>query len=307
MNAHPAPNPMDELFQTLLDEVSQVKRVRATRAAMDARRAALISIVFEIAPCTVRQAFYQATVRGIVDKSENGDGMVQRMLVELRRAGTISYGQILDNTRWMRKPQTFDSLQDALDHTAAFYRRSLWTDAETYVEIWLEKDALSGVIYPITYKFDVPLMVARGYASLSFLASAAGTIAEQERPTYIYHLGDFDPSGVNAGEKIEQTLRELAPQAKINFERLAVNNDQIEEWERPSRPTKTTDSRARKFGHAESVELDAIHPEKLREIVERAIVVHLDGHELEVIETTERSEREILKAFARRPQQEAPG
>ena len=71
-------------------------------------------------------------------------------------------------------------------------------------------------------------MVARGYASLSFLHSAAEYISDLEVPAYIYHLGDFDPSGVNAGEKIEETLRELAPDAEINFERIAVTPEQID-------------------------------------------------------------------------------
>ncbi len=68
-------------------------------------------------------------------------------------------------------------------------------------EIWLEKDALAGVVSPITELYDVPLMVARGYASLSFLHTAAEAIDSLDVPAYIYHLGDFDPSGVNAGEK----------------------------------------------------------------------------------------------------------
>lgn len=285
---------------------SQVKRQRATNADMDRRREALGSIVAEITPCTVRQVFYQATVRGVVEKTEAGYGKVQRMLADMRRDGEIGYGNIVDNTRWMRKPRTFDSLQDALDHTAAFYRRSLWTEADSYVEIWLEKDALSGVIMPITAKYDVPLMVARGYASLSFLASAAECIAEQARPTYIYHLGDFDPSGVNAGEKIEETLRERAPEAEIHFERLAVDEYQIEAWRLPSRPTKTTDSRAKKFGHTESVELDAIHPDYLRELVEDAILHHVDDDELRIIKVAEESEKGILQAFATRRMEATP-
>jgi len=60
-----------------------------------------------------------------------------------------------------------------LKETARLYRKALWADADAYVEIWLEKDALSGVVYPVTAMFDVPLMVARGYASLSSLHSAA--------------------------------------------------------------------------------------------------------------------------------------
>ena len=110
-----------------------------------------------------------------------------------------------------------------------------------------QKDALSGVIIPETNYYDVPLMVARGYASLSFLHSAAEGISEIGKPAYIYHLGDYDPSGVNAGEKIEETLRELAPDAEIHFERLAVTPDQISAWNLPTRPTKASDSRAKKF------------------------------------------------------------
>src|SRR5215510_2908239 len=145
----------------------------------------------------------------------------------MRRAGELPYHWLADNTRWQRKPDTFDSVEDALRETARFYRKNLWADADSYVEIWLEKDALSGVIYPITSMFDVPLMVARGYASLSFLHSAAEYINTLDVPTYIYHLGDFDPSGVNAGEKIEQTLQEMAPDADIMFKRLAVPDEQI--------------------------------------------------------------------------------
>ncbi len=111
-------------------------------------------------------------------------------------------------------------------------------------------------------------MVARGYASLSFLHSAAEYINDLEVPAYIYHLGDFDPSGVNAGEKIEETLKELAPDAEIHFERIAVTEEQISEWDLPTRPTKTTDTRAKDFG-AISVELDAIEPGQLRDLVQR--------------------------------------
>ena len=276
-----------------------INRVRATRASMDERRRALIAIVKSIRPCTVRQVFYQATVSGLVEKSEAGYVKVQRALVDLRRSGDIDYDAIADNTRWMRKPTTYGSLGEALDDTARFYRRDLWRDADAYCEVWLEKDALSGVIWPVTSTYDVPLMVARGYASLTFLASAAETIREQEKPCHIYHLGDLDPSGVNAGEKIEQTLRELAPDAEIYFERLGVTDSQAQAWKLPSRPTKTTDSRHKQFGRLESVELDAIHPDQLRNLVESAIKSHIDQHQLSVLIKAENSERSMLKMFAR--------
>jgi hypothetical protein len=215
-------------------------------------------------------------------------------LVFLRRiGGAMPRDWIADSTRWQRKPRTHNSIEEALQDTARLYRKSLWTDARCYVEIWLEKDALAGVVYPITALFDVPLMVARGYASISFLHAAAEAILDHEAPTYIYHLGDFDPSGVDAGRAIEATLRGYAPGAEIHFERIAVTQEQIALWDLPSRPTKATDSRAKKFG-AISVELDAIAPAQLRGLVESAIERHLPRKQLEVLRVAEESERTIL-------------
>jgi hypothetical protein len=91
----------------------------------------------------------------------------------MRKAPRRTEPSSTDNTRWQRKPRTFNGIEEALQHTAQFYRKSLWADAGSYVELWLEKDALAGVVLPVTSMFDVPLMVARGYASLSFLYSAA--------------------------------------------------------------------------------------------------------------------------------------
>jgi hypothetical protein len=278
---------------------SLVKRKRATADEVERRRAEIIAILDEMQPMTVRQVFYQATVRGFIDKSESGYTKIQTDLVWLRQQGYVPYSALADSTRWQRKPRTFSGIEEALRQTARLYRRSLWADADCYVEIWLEKDALSGVIAPVTYEYDVPLMVARGYASLSFLHSAAEQIRELGQPTYIYHLGDFDPSGVDAGRNIERRLREFAGVAiDIHFERLAVTPDQIGAWKLPSRPTKTTDSRSRSFGLAESVELDAIPPADLRSLVENAILQHLPADQLKVLLEAEKSEKQLLTLWA---------
>jgi len=220
-------------------QASPIKRIRATKAEVEERRLALFDIVSDMKPMTVRQVFYQATVKGIAEKTEAGYSRVQTDLVIMRKSGLLPYDWLADNTRWQRKPRSFNGVEEALQDTARFYRKNLWADADCYVEVWLEKDALAGVIYPVTQEYDVPLMVARGYASLSFLHTAAEYIRGLDVPTYIYHLGDYDPSGVNAGEKIEQTLREMAPYSEIVFERIAVEPRQIEEWNLPTRPTKT--------------------------------------------------------------------
>jgi hypothetical protein len=272
---------------------SPMKRVRSTKAQVEKRRASLRCMVAEQKPMTVRQIYYLATVAGLVPKTENGYSIVQTDLTLMRREGMLPYDWLADSTRWQRKPRTFNSVEEALEQTAQLYRKALWADAGAYAECWVEKDALAGVIYPITERFDVALMSARGYASLSFLYEAAEYIARLDVPAYIYHLGDFDPSGVNAGEKIEQTLREMAPEAEIHFERLAVTPTQIRDWGLPTRPTKLSDSRAKGFGDI-SVELDAIPPDRLRALVQEAIERHLPLDQYRVLQVAERNEQRLI-------------
>jgi hypothetical protein len=282
-------------------EASLIKRKRATKAEMFARFDAIFDIVAEIQPCSVRQAYYQAVVRAIIDKTETDYDKVQTALVKLRRAARIPYGWITDGTRWRNKPTTYSSVQEALNRTARFYRKSLWDNIDAYIEIWLEKDALSGVVSRVTSEYDVGLHVARGFSSLTFLHESAEDIREIDKPTFIYHLGDHDPSGRKAGEKIEETLREMAPNADIHFERLAVTTEQIRAYNLPLRPTKKSDSRSKKFTeeHGEgSVELDAIHPDVLRSIVREAIERHLPRRQLEILKVAEQSERSLLTMWA---------
>ncbi len=95
-------------------QAGHIKRSRATRDQVHDRRDILFSIIEAMRPMTVRQVFYQATVKGIVEKSEAGYSKVQTDLVAMRRNGQLPYDWLADNTRWQRKPVTFDSIQEAL-------------------------------------------------------------------------------------------------------------------------------------------------------------------------------------------------
>src|SRR5262249_13142465 len=155
---------------------------------------------------------------------------------------------------------------------------------------------MAGVIMEETEVYDVPLMVAKGYSSISFLHSAAKAIEANGKPAYIYHFGDHDPSGVDAARDIEVKLRRYAPGAEIHFERVAVTPAQITEWNLPTRPTKQTDTRAKKFGSTTSVELDAIPAQKLRQLVRECIERHVDQEQLKILKVAEESERGFLKS-----------
>jgi hypothetical protein len=251
-------------------------------------------------PMTVRQVFYQLVTRGVIAKSEQEyKHTVIRLLVDMRRDGTIPYAWIADATRWQRKPRTYDSLADMMRETARLYRRNLWTDAAEYVEVWLEKEALAGVLYDVTAQWDVPLMVTRGYPSDSFVHAAAEQMRDQDRPTVIYYFGDHDPSGRDIERSTREKLEEFSDGADLTFTRLAITEDQVTAWALPTRPTKPTDSRSRGFA-GESVEVDAIPPRELRALAEEAITAHLDPGEMKRLQTIEREERATLERYAKR-------
>jgi hypothetical protein len=259
----------------------------------------LLAILQSGHPMTVRQVFYRATVAGFIPKTEPSyKNVIGRQLVLMRRSGMIPYDWIADNTRWQRKPLTHSSIEDALDHTARCYRRALWDSQSVYVEVWLEKDAIAGAIMQETRAWDVPLMVTRGFASVSFLHLAAEDIKAIGKPAHLYYIGDRDPSGIHIDRTIERNLREMAPDAEIHFTRVAVLPEQIERWNLPTRPTKKTDSRSRNF-EGESVEVDAIPPQQLRQLVRECITQHIDQRQLDITQAAERSEREILARLSR--------
>jgi hypothetical protein len=278
--------------------IKSSRRPRRRKRQVATIKDAIKAILEADNPQTVRQVFYALTVRGLIAKVEiEYQQTVVRLLREMREAGQIPFEWITDHTRLTRKPASFTGVEQCLTNTASLYRRNLWVSMPVHVEIWVEKDALAGVMVEETEVYDVPLMAARGYSSLSFLYTSAKAIAARNKPAHIYHFGDLDPSGVDAARDIEAKLRRYAPGAEIHFERPAVTRKQAEEWNLPSRPTKQTDTRAKKWTGT-SVELDAIPAAQLRELVRDCIERHVDNQQLQLLRAAEKSERDLLVRWA---------
>ena len=287
-------------------------RRRASNAEMEERAEFLIDYAEEHGPITVRGLYYQAEVAGLpgIDKSQSSYAKVQRQVLSLRREGRLGYQHIADMTRWMRKPTTHNSLEDAIADAVSCYRRSLWRDAETYVEVWCEKDALAGVILPVTAKYDVPLMVARGYCSETFAYGAVAARRGDFRPYYVYYLGDFDRSGQDAARSLEEKLTRFADEEGIEvvFQTIAITERQVRGYDLPTRPPKRNTSADEAWPHDFACELDAMAPDDLRGLVEDAINAHLDQDQLRIMEVAEASERELgggIVKMARRQMQRA--
>ena len=270
-------------------------RRRRSKAQIEALRQAIHQLLARDNPMTVRQVFYQLVSLGIIAKTEREyKSTVIRLLANMRRRGEIPFGWVADNTRWMRKPTTYSNLEEALRRTAKLYRRAVWDDQDAYVEIWLEKEALAGVLYEVTERWDVPLMVTRGYPSISYLYEAAEAIEAKETTTYLYYFGDYDPSGLDITRAVEEGIREFAPHADIRFTRVAVTPEQIADWDLPMRPTKPSDSRSRSF-EGQSVEIDAIPVIRLRRLADRCVVQHVDERAFAALQVAEEGERELLE------------
>jgi hypothetical protein len=277
---------------------SPVKRRRATKGEMEERAKFLLAYAAEHGPVTVRGLYYQAEVATVpdIDKTENGYTRVQRQVLALRRSSRMPYDHIADATRWMRKPRSYDSVTDALASTAAAYRRSLWQQASEYVEIWLEKDAIAGAIYPVTEENDVPLMVTRGFCSETFAFEAIEQQGDDRRPYYVYYLGDFDRSGRGAAKSLKRKLEQFAKEKgiEVHFVDLAVTLEQIRDLRLPTRDPKRKSPADKAWPHPFACELDAIPPDILRDIVREAIERHLPAHQLKILKIAEESERELL-------------
>jgi hypothetical protein len=216
----------------------------------------------------------------------------------------IPFGReyIVDAGRWIRKPESHESFEDALRDTARYYRRALWSGLPIQVHVFCEKDAIADPVYGETSDYDVPLAVMRGDSSKTFLWECAAAIqttrrkvSERElarnieqasKPAMLYFLADSDDKGRDIIRSAAERIQRYAPKANITWEVLAITEEQIEQYNLPTRPEKNDESR-------KAVELDALPPEILRELIRNAIAQHVPERELRILEAAEKSERSL--------------
>jgi len=268
-----------------------------TKAQVEAIRKAISAVLKADHPQSVRQL----VARGVIEKTEKEyQGTVIRLLSEMRLDGRIPWGWIVDESRRSRVTRTFDDIGDALQHTAEFYRRSALRDCDDYIEIWSEKEALAGIIYDAASDYDVPVIVSKGMPSLTQICGSFTHIRQAARAgkdRVIYQFGDHDPTGCLIPKTIEARLCEFCDKYRCPYptvDRIALTEEQVEQYNLPSRPTKREgNSHARNFS-GDSVELDALPSSTLRELVRNCIERHINAAALEALRAAEDSERDIL-------------
>jgi hypothetical protein len=166
-------------------------------------RESLFPIIAEQKPCGVRQAFYQGVWREITEKSEHGYDKVQRNLLAMRRDGSLPYDWICDLYRELRGYNRYSGPEAFIDDMAALYRRDLWRDNPIHLEFWCEKATLVGFLHPILAdKWGLNYWAGGGFTSETALFQAGSAIAARGKPTHVFILSDFDPSGEDIAENI---------------------------------------------------------------------------------------------------------
>jgi hypothetical protein len=280
--------------------VSPKKRGRPTGARTLAIRSGVLDLTGAYERMTVRQVFYALIVRGVVAKTEAGYEQVQGQVLRMRRDGALPWAFITDGTRELRYARTWASAEDAVAHPARSYRRDCWQDQGIRIWFWLEKDALAEVIDGVIEEYGAGLVVSRGQASAAILWEAGTEAArawEEGAYTVLYALYDLDAGGARAAGAVEHELRSHAPGVPIYFERLAVTPEQVREWSLPTRPAKRSDPQAARWT-GPAVELDAIPPDRLRGLVEDAILRHIDGSRWDAQRAVQEQERGRLLRLA---------
>lgn len=277
---------------------SPVKRGRSTKAELQCLLEGTKSILAsEPGRMTIRHLYYRLVSAAFLEKTELEYKRLCGLLANWRRAKLIPWTAFVDNLRWHMGLPTYDCISDAVLNAVASYRRNAWSETKVYVEIWCEKDAIAGILHDVADPFGVKVFACRGFASLSSLSAAAEIFKSQERSgrrNIVYYFGDFDPSGLCIDLKARQSLEEDFGVC-VEFERVAVNSEQITQFALPTRPTKASDSRAKGF-EGESVEIDAMPMQELRRLAEQCITQHLLKDKWERMKLIEEKERESVAA-----------
>jgi hypothetical protein len=233
---------------------------------------------------TLRQLYYQFVARDIIPNRQTEYKRLGSIINDARLAGLMDWDYIVDRTRNLRTLAHWNSPEDILDTVSKQYREALWADQPCRVEVWIEKDALVGVLAGVADRNDVPYFSCRGYTSQSEVWGAAQRLRRYEKNgqrTVIIHLGDHDPSGIDMSRDIEDRLRIFGSRAQVI--RIALNMDQVEQYNPPPNPAKLTDSRATDYierfhdpdidepGEARCWELDALDPATLDALIQAEI------------------------------------
>lgn len=234
---------------------------------------------------TLRQLYYQFVSRDLIANKQTEYKRLGSIINDARLAGLIDWNTIVDRTRNMVANSHWSGPKQIIEICAKQFQIDKWANQENRVEVWIEKDALVGVIENVCRRNDVGFFSCRGYTSQSEMWSASQRLLEYieaGQEVTIIHLGDHDPSGIDMTRDINDRLNLFAENenALVNVQRIALNMKQVKKYNPPPNPAKITDSRARGYMReygGSSWELDALEPSVLEDLIDKTIANYKDA------------------------------
>ncbi|OME86504.1 MULTISPECIES: hypothetical protein [Paenibacillus] len=251
---------------------------------------------------TLRQVYYQLVARDVIPNNERSYKNLGSLISDGRMSGLIDWEAIEDRTRNLKKNSHWSSPGSIIYSAARSFAYDKWEDQDNYVEVWVEKDALVGIVGQVCDELDIPYFSCRGYVSQSEMWAAAQRLEDMagNKNIHILHLGDHDPSGKDMSRDICDRLELFG--VSVEFDRIALNYDQIEEYGPPPNPTKLSDSRATgyiaEYGY-ECWELDALRPDVIDALIRDKVTDLCDLDLLQAARDREEKSRETLNTVAR--------
>ena len=251
---------------------------------------------------TLRQLYYQFVSRDIIPNTEKSYKRLGTIISDGRLAGEIDWDAIEDRARQPQTPAHWPSVREALEGRLRAFRLNRWEDQTKRVELWVEKDALAGVLWPIASRWHITLMVNRGYSSSSAMYESAARLQSGARPMQqkiVLYLGDHDPSGEDMVRDVRDRLVMFGVKG-LEVTKVALTMAQVRQYNPPPNPAKLTDSRAAAYVEEhgdESWEVDALPPDVLTRLVESAIQQHVDVRRMRAIQREENAQRDRVNEF----------
>jgi len=236
---------------------------------------------------TIRQIFYRLVSAGVIPNTRSAYNSLDKAISQARKKGVIPFDAIVDRSRnfiggdtpyYLTPEQYFNGLIENLKTAFLNYDIPYWLNQPIYIEVWLEKDALTGFFKQITDKYRVVLAPCRGYPSLTFLYEGAKRLSRISKPKLILYFGDYDMRGIDIQRHITETLENFGL-TNFQVKRVALTREQIEAYQLPPNPAKSKDTMFRgwieKHGNV-AWELDALEPKVLMTLIENAILQNID-------------------------------
>jgi hypothetical protein len=258
---------------------------------------------------TLRQLYYQFVARDIIPNSQLSYDNLGSLLVEARYHGMLDWSFIQDRTRNLAGNSHWTHPGSIISSAASSYRIDMWDDQPRRVEVWVEKEAMAGIVGRAAGAMDVDYFCCRGYVSVSEMHNAGRRFSgysDAGQAVTVLYLGDHDPSGIDMSRDIEDRLREFTGDTDgdwLDVKRIALNMDQVREYAPPPNPAKVGDSRARdyieRFGTS-SWELDALRPQVLDTLIRDEVTALRVGYLYDARVALQREQRDGLNLLASR-------